>query len=128
MSKTKSNTSFFNMIIRGVGLAIRFSLIAIIVFSLIIKFANLSDIVIKPINQFIKVVAIFIGCYFSLRGNKGYIKGGLVGLLSIVIMFILFSIVGGKFSIGIGILWDLLFGTAIGVVSGIIAVNMKKNS
>jgi hypothetical protein len=38
----------------------------------------------------------------------------------------LFSIIGGSFVFTIKILWELLLGVAVGGISGIIAVNLKK--
>lgn len=122
----EEKAQFWKMTARGVCTAIIVCLAAVLLFALIIQFTGLSERVIKPVNQFIKVLAIFIGCFFSLRGSKGWLKGGLVGLLAGGLTFLLFGLLGG-FPSGLYILWDLLFCVAVGVLSGVIAVNLKKD-
>ena len=111
---------------RGVSLAIIVCLAAVLIFALMIQFTGLPESVIMPVNQFIKVLAIFIGCFFSLRGSKGWLKGGLVGLIAGGLTFLLFALLGG-FPSGLRILWDLLFCVGVGILSGIISVNLKKD-
>ncbi len=122
----EEKTQFWKTTARGVCTAIIVCLVAVLAFALIIQFTGLSERVIKPVNQFIKVLAIFIGCFFSLRGSKGWLKGGLVGLFAGGLTFLLFGLLGG-FPDGLYVLWDLLFCVAVGVLSGVIAVNVKKD-
>ena len=117
---------FWKMTGRGVSLAIIVCLAAVLIFALVIQFTGLPESVIMPVNQFIKVLAIFIGCFFSLRGSKGWLKGGLVGLIAGGLTFLLFALLGG-FPSGLRILWDLLFCVGVGILSGIISVNLKKD-
>ena len=89
------------------------------------KFASLSDSVIKPVNQFIKVFAILFGCFFALRGEKGWLKGIAVGLLTVMLTYLVFAMVGGDFSMSWLIVAELAFGAVAGLLSGIIAVNVR---
>ena len=122
----EERAQFWKMTGRGVSLAIIVCLAAVLIFALVIQFTGLPESVIMPVNQFIKVLAIFIGCFFSLRGSKGWLKGGLVGLIAGGLTFLLFALLGG-FSSGLRILWDLLFCVGVGILSGIISVNLKKD-
>lgn len=72
----EERAQFWKMTGRGVSLAIIVCLAAVLIFALVIQFTGLPESVIMPVNQFIKVLAIFIGCFFSLRGSKGWLKGG----------------------------------------------------
>ena len=122
----EERAQFLKMTGRGVSLAIIVCLAAVLIFALVIQFTGLPESVIMPVNQFIKVLAIFIGCFFSLRGSKGWLKGGLVGLIAGGLTFLLFALLGG-FPSGLRILWDLLFCVGVGILSGIISVNLKKD-
>ena len=122
----EERAQFWKMTGRGVSLAIIVCLAAVLIFALVIQFTGLPESVIMPVNQFIKVLAIFIGCFFSLRGSKGWLKGGLVGLIAGGLTFLLFALLGG-FQSGLRILWDLLFCVGVGILSGIISVNLKKD-
>ena len=122
----EERAQFWKMTGRGVSLAIIVCLAAVLIFALVIQFTGLPESVIMPVNQFIKVLAIFIGCFFSLRGSKGWLNGGLVGLIAGGLTFLLFALLGG-FPSGLRILWDLLFCVGVGILSGIISVNLKKD-
>lgn len=114
------------MIISGVGVGVMFSLVAVIIFAFILNMTALSDGVIKSVNQFIKILSVFTGCFFCLKGRLGYLKGGITGLLVFLITYLIFALFVGSQVFSGGFVVDLVFGTIIGVVSGIIAVNLKK--
>ena len=104
--------------------AFLFCLAAVLIFSLILKFANLSDSVVKPVNQCIKAFAILFGCFFGIRGEKGWLKGLVAGLLTVMLTYLVFAMVGGDFSLSWLILAELAFGAVAGVLSGIVSVNV----
>ncbi len=114
------------MVLKGALISLIVALVGVLIFSGVVKLAYLSANVIKPVNQFIKILALFLGCFFSVRGKMGYLKGGLVGVLATVLIFLTFSIIGGELSFGIPFLIDLLLGVIVGAISGIITVNVKK--
>lgn len=118
--------SFTVSFIKGVFTAVISALVGVLIFALIIKMASLSSTVVKPVNQFIKVISIFLGCFFAVSGKRGYLKGGLIGIVSIIIIYLLFALISGASVFANGFTLDLLFSLAIGVLSGILAVNLKK--
>lgn len=123
-----SKKGFWSQIIKGVLYATSFSLVSILVFALIIKFVGITDNLIVPINQVIKVVSIFIGVNFALKNcyNKGFVKGALIGLFYTLVAYILFSAMSKNFIFNLSLLNDLVFGTIIGAICGVIVVNLKK--
>ena len=125
MQENTQNDNTFSMLLKGVTLTILVTLSCILIFALIVKWAMPSQSVIKGINQFLKIFSIFIGVFFSIRGRLGFLKGGLVGLFSTVLTFVLFALVGGeKVSVGAFFI-DCVFGLIVGAVCGVIAVNRK---
>ena len=125
MQSENSFAAHLLQIVKAVVLAVLFCLVAVLIFSLVLKFASLSDSVIKPVNQFNKVFAILFGCFFALRGEKGWLKGIAVGLLTVMLTYLVFAMVGGDFSMSWLIVAELAFGAVAGLLSGIIAVNVR---
>ncbi len=107
--------------------AIAFSLVYVLVFTLIIHLTQLQTSVIKPVNQVFKIIAVALGSVLFIRGQKGYIKGAAVGLCTVILSYILFSVIGGSFAIEWTFIVEILTSVAAGAVTGIIAVNLKKS-
>lgn len=124
----KTKKAFWSQIIKGVLLATSVSLIGILIFALIIKFVGISSNLIMPINQVIKVISLFLGCFFALKtdSTKGLLKGLIIGFLYTIFAYLLFSLLSTKFAFNLTLLNDILFGTLIGGICGIIAVNLRK--
>lgn len=124
----KSNAyNFFSSIIKGVSTALIITLVGVLIFAGVVKIATLNSGVIKAVNQFIKILSVFLGCTFSLKESKGLIKGVIVGVFSTLITYLIFALVGGAVSFGLSFLLDLVMGLIVGGVSGVIAVNLKRN-
>ena len=118
--------SFFSGIIKGALTAVIITLVGVLIFAGISKATLLNNSVIKAVNQFIKILAIFLGCSFNIRGNNGLIRGGVLALLSTVITYLLFSLFCGVSAFNQNFLFDLIFTIIIGAISGIITINVKK--
>lgn len=125
MDKTE-NKGGLTSIIKGVSTAVIVMLVGVLIFACVVKLAFLGQTVIKSVNQFIKILSIFLGCFFCISGKNGLIKGILIGVLSTVITYLIFAFIGGEIPFGTSFLVDLVFGLIVGGVSGIIAVNVKK--
>ncbi len=124
----KDNTSFEGMfsVVKGAALATAASLLAAIIFAVVLRTASISDKVIYPVNQTLKVLSVALGSLVFVRGEKGWLKGGGIGLLFTAVSYLAFAAIGGDFSLSWLILAELLLGFVAGAVSGIIAVNVKR--
>lgn len=123
--KEKTNVkenALFLPALKGTFFALCISLFSILLFAIIIKFTGITDGVIKPINQVIKVISIFVGTLIAYKKNKnlGITKGLIVGILYTTLAFLIFSILDGNFTFSTTLLNDILFGSIIGILSGII--------
>ena len=125
MDKTFSKT-FFGEILRAVVISVISVLTGILIFSVVVKTALLNGEIIKTVNQFIKTISIFLGCFFAIKKDKGLIKGIIVGVVFTIVVYTLFAIMGSGFSLGGAFFIDLAFCIAIGLISGVIAVNLRK--
>ena len=115
----------FFTIAKGVGLALACSFLALLTFAGLLSAVTLSDTIIYPVGQTIKVVSIVIGTLAFVRGEKGWFKGGAIGLLFAALSYLLFSVLGGDFSLSWLILLELFLSVFAGALGGIIAVNIK---
>lgn len=123
----KSNV--FLTVLKGTLIALSISIIGVLIFAFVLRFVSIPDSAISPVNQVIKGVSILVGTIFALRKNKemGLIKGLLIGLFYIVLAFLTFSLLDGNFNLSATILNDLLFGSIVGMIAGIISNLTRKN-
>ena len=71
MSETAKEKSFLAQLVKGTLLGVIVTLVSVLIFAGIIKIATLNYTVIKSVNQFVKVIAVFIGCFFSTATSFG---------------------------------------------------------
>ncbi|MFA5450337.1 MAG: TIGR04086 family membrane protein [Clostridia bacterium] len=128
--KSKSlpiNKSTIFDIVRGVLWAAISSLIAVLILALIVKFTGIGDAIVLPIVQVVKILSILLGCVLGIKDkSKGAIKGAIIGLLYTAISVFVFLILKSGLEANSFSLIDFASGLAAGAVSGIIAVNFKK--
>ncbi len=128
--KTKKTviSKFFKNAIKGTLISMVFTVAVILLFALIIKETGLSDGIIAPINQIIKIGGIMAASYFAIKGieEKHWITGGLSGAMFILLSYISFSLIEGVFGNVALLFSDILMGLLIGMVFAIIIVNFIK--
>ncbi len=111
-------------IIKATLFAICVTLVSILLFALIVKITTFSHLGVKVVNQFIKIVAIFLGCFFFIKEGKGLVKGGVIGLLYWIFINLIFAMIS-KVKVRFSII-ELVLCLLIGIISGIISVNVKE--
>ncbi len=126
MQSTDKGKGVIGSIIKGSFASVIIMLVGVLIFAVIVKSACLNSNVIKAVNQFIKVLSVFLACFFTVKGKNGLIKGGLIGAISSVIIYLIFALMGGEISFGFAFFVDVIFLLIVGVISGIISVNVRK--
>lgn len=119
------NKNIFVSLLKAVVVSILFSLLAVLVFAFIVSVCSLDSNVLKPVNYFIKCLAVFLGCFLSIKGEKGMLKGAIFGAVIMIVCFIIFSLISNSFSLSFSLIWEILLGASVGAVTGVIAVNKK---
>lgn len=127
-SEGKLKKNIFVDILKGALTSVSISLVLILLFAVIVRFFNVSDGWIFPINQVIKLISIFFGILVVLNSSreKGFLKGIFLGIFYFVLSFVIFSILQGKFTFDIKNFYDFLLTTLMSGLLGIIIVNIKK--
>ena len=130
MKNVNSNTnkSTLLQVVKGSITSVSITLVLILLFAILIRFVNISEKVIMPVNQFIKILSIFLGVYSALKFHKekGWFKGMLIGVIYSVLAFTVFAILSSQLSLSWSTFLDVVFSSVIGGISGIITVNLKK--
>ena len=121
-----SKSSEFLSGVKGVVVALIFSMICVLLFALAIDLFSLPLSVIKPVNLILKILAVVIGTLFAVKDNKGLFKGIIMGLAISFSAFLLFGTIGGEIEFSLPFLWELLLGMVVGGISGIASVALKK--
>ena len=121
---------FWLGVVKGSLWAVSISLIAILLFAVIIRFTNLSDSFIMPINQVIKIFSILIGTLMGAKVNpqKGLKMGFFIGLFYSILAYLIFSILSTNFSFSMTTIIDFVFASIIGAICGIFAVNIANRN
>ena len=124
----KGNGKILKPVLKGVLIALCISLVAILLFAFLLRFTNISENLISPVNQVIKGISIFLGVLFGMKKVKenGILNGLLIGFLFTVFAFLVFSLLDGQFVFDKTLLNDVIFGSIIGAICVIICVNLKK--
>lgn len=126
--KTDDKNGMIKPIIKGVSIALSISLVAILLFAFLLRWTNISDSLIAPVNQVIKGVSIFLGVLFGLKKVKknGIINGLLIGFFYTILALLVLSLLDGACNFDRSFLNDLIFSLVTGAICGIICVNLKK--
>lgn len=121
MQKIKFNFSGFISLLKCVLIGIVSTLIGIVIFSVVLKFADLSSTIISYINDVIKIFSIFIMimCVKRSNGEKLLLKSLFAGVLYAILTFIIFSLLNGSFILNLSFVYDLLFAV---ITSAIVSV------
>ena len=108
-------------------MSVSVSLVLILIFALLIKFLNIPDGAIQPVNQAIKIISILFGVIAALKNfpQKGLLTGALIGLIYTILAFMFFSLLSGQLIINASLFIDVAFALLIGAMCGIFFVNRK---
>ena len=122
MEKVQNNNQLFS-IIKGVLLAITFTIISLVIFAMLLVYTNLSEELIKPVIITLTGISILIGSSIENKKIKknGLINGSLIGLIYILIIYIISSILSSNFSLNL----TSLIMIGVGLICGILGRNNR---
>lgn len=114
-------------IIKGSITAIILTLILLLIFALLLTYTKLQENLINPVIIVISGVSILIGSSIStLKINRnGLLNGSLVGLIYIITIYLISSIILANFKINLYSTIMIFVSIIMGMIGGIIGVNLK---
>ena len=127
--KTSSNTkNVFNLVIvlKGVLSAYLYTIILFIILGLVLYLTKISEDIIPVAVVIISAVSILLGGTKATNAveNMGWLHGGIIGFLYMLILLILNILIVRSVSVGWNVVVDLILGFIVGIISGIIGVNI----
>ncbi|MBO7369296.1 MAG: TIGR04086 family membrane protein [Clostridia bacterium] len=109
----------------GLLSALLASVILVFIFAIVISYLPISSDFIRPINAVIKAIAVLLGGFIALRGDRGAIKGVIFGTVYFVLSYLLFSAISGAFEMSFRLIIDLVICALVGGIVGVIKVNAR---
>ena len=125
----KFSNNYFLNILKGVGIAFVFTIIALTIFSCLLVYTNTSENLIQPVVIGVTGISILLGSFIANRERKknGIISGMFVGIIYILLIYIISSVVNeGQFAINMSALIMMVIGIIGGAIGGIIGVNIGR--
>ena len=125
MEKAKNVKTDVTDVLKAVLFATLISLALVLIFAIGIRFANVENKVIMPVNVAIKILSLLVGVLIAFKNpQNGLVKGAISGLLYMLFTFLIFSALNGFKDVTFS--WiDLITLPVAGAISGIIKVNLK---
>lgn len=125
MEKAKNVKTDVTDVLKAVLFATLISLALVLIFAIVIRFANVENKVIMPVNVAIKILSLLAGVLLAFKNPKnGLVKGAISGLLYMLFTFLIFSALNGFKDVTFS--WiDLITLPVAGAISGIIKVNLN---
>ena len=125
MSNEMSYGNGFFSIAKGTGLSLALSFLFTVIFAVILHTTGWGENAVYSITQTLKVFSVALGVLVFVRGEKGWLKGGGVGLLFTAFSYLAFSAIGGDFSLSWLIFVEIGIAFFVGALSGSLAVNLR---
>lgn len=123
-----TNLNRIMLILKNVVISYAITLFLFMLYAFILEFTGVPESSI-PLSTFvITMVSVFIGSSLTVIKirEKGLINGGLVGLAYILLLYILSSIFVTGFGLNGFSFSMIIFNVIVGMIGGIIGVNMCK--
>ena len=125
METFEGNKTLFS-IIKGVIISFLYTIIALIIFSALLVYTDLSENTIQPVIITLTGISILIGSSMGTKKLKkhGLLNGAIIGGLYILIIYILSSVLNENFALNLMSLVMIAIGIIGGILGGIIGVNI----
>lgn len=114
-------------ILKGLLIAIAFTLVGMLLIALLTVFARIPDNLLTALNQILKLCAILLGTCIAVGrgGSRGFITGAVVALLYMILGYVLYVMLGGGAHSASLMLGEILMGATVGALCGAVLANMR---
>lgn len=127
--KAPLNDSFnFVSVLKGILISYVITIPMFMLFALLLTNINFPERLTTPAVVITTVVSVLFAGSTATRDakNKGWLNGGLVGLLYMLVLYLVSSLVLNNFIIDKYVLTMTFIGILTGAIGGIVGINLKK--
>jgi putative membrane protein (TIGR04086 family) len=123
----EKETNMYGVFLKSLGICFAISFVLIILYALILSFTSMSDSSMSMSIQIIMIVSITISSIYGGKriNRKGWMFGIALGLLFTLLLVPLSIGFGQGFSLDKYFAAKALMGSAVGLIGGIIGVNLN---
>lgn len=124
--KTKS-LNYFLYLVKGLVVSYGLTLIIIVIISLLLTYTSVKESSIAVLNTITMIASISIGSiYLTLKvGEKGWLNGGLMGILYFLVLLLLNYAFAKPFNVDLYSTSKFIISIVTGVIGGMIGINLK---
>ena len=125
MAKSRMNT--LAALLKGLVLAILITIALMLALAAAAVYLDLSDTVIRWLNQLIKILSIVIGTGISVGrgGEHGFVTGMVLAIVYMVLGYAMYVLLGGNAFNAVSMLGEILIDAAAGGVAGAVFANLS---
>ena len=114
------------LVSKGSVCAVIITLFFIILFAFIMQLSSLSETIIRPVVQVVRIFSIAAGgAYVRHTTSKGWLKGAVTGICYVILVSVIGVISGGQFVLDRILLSDTLMAVVVGAAGGAIGINIR---
>lgn len=126
-SEEKMNSSTYMTALKAIGLCFIMSFLLIVVYSMLLSYTPMSDGAMSKVTLVIIITSIATSTIYGGKriAKKGWLFGLAVGLLYTMVVIPLGAMVGQSAAFDAYTVAKMAMGGAVGLVGGIIGVNLK---
>jgi len=126
-SAEEKETSLYGIFLKSLGICFAVSFILILLYALILSFTSMSDSSMNLAIQVIMIVSIVVSSIYGGKRicRKGWLFGLTLGLIFTLLLVPLGIGFGQSFSCDKYFAARMLFGSVVGLIGGIIGVNLN---
>jgi putative membrane protein (TIGR04086 family) len=119
--------NIYGIFLKSLGICFAASFILIMLYALILSFTSMSDSTMKMTIQIIMIVSITVSSIYGGRkvSRKGWLFGIVLGLVFTFLLVPLGMGFGQELSLDRFLLAKVLMGGAVGLIGGVIGVNLS---
>jgi len=116
--------------IKGIIVAYLITIPVFLIFSIILANTDFPERYIQPVVLATTIISVLAAGSIVTHGlkSKGWINGGLAGLIYMLVLYLFSSIIFRDFSINRYIITVFVIGILTGCIGGILGINLKRSS
>ncbi|MBE7025903.1 MAG: TIGR04086 family membrane protein [Ruminococcaceae bacterium] len=119
---------FFLSVLKPLFISLAVTFLALCLLAICIAYGPVSEQAADTCIRIATVVCVFLSGFLSARqkSNRGFLWGGMAGLMYAVTAYIIAALVFGSMTPGTGFLRLLLLGLLAGSIGGTVGVNTRR--